>query len=82
MATKALLLQPLREYQNAYSDTVDPDVLRRKIVPNLGTSPVARLASAGGLPLRYASLIRRSEQVPHPVHWEALRALGMQACLR
>jgi hypothetical protein len=46
-----------------------------EIQPALLTIPVYRIAEATGLSLRYASLIRRGQRVPHPVHHEAFRRL-------
>ena len=55
----------------------DPEVFRREILPLLRTVPVRRIAREVGISLRYASLIRRGEYVPHPRWWEALRDLAM-----
>jgi transcriptional regulator with XRE-family HTH domain len=53
----------------------DPEVFRREILPLLRTIPIRRIAREVGISLRYASLIRRGEYVPHPRWWEALRRL-------
>ena len=50
----------------------DPEVFRREILPLLRTVPIRRIAHEAGISLRYASLIRRGEYVPHPRWWEAL----------
>jgi hypothetical protein len=54
----------------------DPEVFRREILPLLRTIPIRRIAREVGISLRYASLIRRGEYVPHPRWWEKLRVLG------
>jgi transcriptional regulator with XRE-family HTH domain len=51
-------------------------VFRREILPLLRTIPIRRIAREVGISLRYASLIRRGEYVPHPRWWEALQALA------
>jgi hypothetical protein len=38
--------------------------------------PLARIVAFTGLSLRYASLIRRGEKVPHPKHWVTLRTVA------
>ncbi|GBD30064.1 hypothetical protein HRbin32_01160 [bacterium HR32] len=43
-----------------------PEVFRREILPLLRTIPIRRIAREVGISLRYASLIRRGEYVPHP----------------
>jgi hypothetical protein len=48
-------------------------VFKREILPLIQEVPLRRLVEATGLSLRYCSLIRRDEKVPHPRHWEALR---------
>jgi transcriptional regulator with XRE-family HTH domain len=58
----------------------DPEVFRREILPLLRTVPIRRIAREVGISLRYASLIRRGEYVPHPRWWEKLRALAEGHC--
>jgi hypothetical protein len=53
----------------------DPEVFRREILPLLRTIPIRRIAREVGISLRYASLIRRGEYVPHPRWWEKLRTM-------
>src|SRR5439155_23951778 len=54
----------------------DPEVFRRDILPGLQGVPLARIVVRTGLSLRYASLIRRGERIPHPMHWEALQRMS------
>ena len=68
-----------RQAWRASHEGTDVEVERRRfleeIQPALLTIPVYRIAEATGLSLRYASLIRRGQRVPHPVHHEAFRRL-------
>jgi hypothetical protein len=57
----------------------DPEAFRREILPGLQGVPLARIVVRTGLSIRYASLIRRGEKVPHPIHWEALRVIAEAA---
>jgi len=50
---------------------------QRDILPLIRAIPLSRLQRATGLSLRYVSLIRRGERVPHPRLWQAL--LGAHA---
>jgi hypothetical protein len=52
----------------------DPGRFTREILPIIQNVPLRQLTQATGLSLRYVSLIRRGERVPHPRHWQALRA--------
>jgi CRISPR-associated endonuclease Cas1 len=54
----------------------DPDLFSRKILPAIQEVPLRRLAAATGLSLRYVSLIRRGERVPHPRYWHTLREVS------
>jgi CRISPR/Cas system-associated endonuclease Cas1 len=51
----------------------DPDLFRREILPTIRQIPLRRLVAATGLSLRYVSLIRRGERVPHKRHWVSLK---------
>lgn len=55
------------------SSVVDPGEFRREILPLIRDVPLSRLVEATGLSLRYCSMIRRGERVPHPRHWNAFR---------
>jgi CRISPR-associated endonuclease Cas1 len=52
----------------------DDDLFRRDILPDLQGVPLSHMRKFSGLSLRYCSLIRQGLHVPHPRHWEALRA--------
>ncbi len=54
----------------------DPEVFRREILPRLQSVSLGRIAKATGLTRMYCSLIRRGLYVPHPMHWEMLKAIG------
>ncbi len=62
-------------WDREHGERPDPEVFRREILPGLQGVPLARIVLRTGLSLRYASLIRRGEKVPHPMHWEALRRI-------
>jgi CRISPR-associated endonuclease Cas1 len=48
----------------------------REILPLLQSVPIRQIQRATGLSLRYVSLIRRGEALPHPRHWATLAALS------
>jgi hypothetical protein len=52
----------------------DPDVFRSEILPGLHRKRISDLVAATGLSPHYCSLIRSGKRVPHPRHWDALRA--------
>ena len=54
----------------------DAEIFRREILPGLAKVSLGALMRATGLSKRYVWLIRRGGYVPHPRHWEALRALA------
>ncbi len=54
----------------------DPEEYRQDNLPGLQDVPLSMMMEATGLSLRYCSLMRRGEEVPHPRHWEALADLG------
>jgi hypothetical protein len=47
----------------------------REIPPKLAGISLRRIAEATGFSLRYASLVRDGEYVPHPVHYPAIAHL-------
>jgi hypothetical protein len=61
------------EWEKANPEPTDPELFRREILPLIQGVPLRRLVDATGLSLRYCSLIRRGEKVPHPRHWAMLR---------
>ncbi|MDP9382176.1 MAG: hypothetical protein M3Q29_18945, partial [Chloroflexota bacterium] len=56
----------------------DPENFRQDILPGLQRMPLSTITEVTGLSLRYCSLVRRGEQVPHPRHWAALQTLVWQ----
>lgn len=72
-ATAAAHLRENAEWEAEHGAAVDPEEFRREILPRLQRSTVNAIARATGLSLRYSSLVRRGERVPHPRHWEVLR---------
>jgi hypothetical protein len=50
-----------------------PEEFTREILPLIQNIPLRKLQEATGLSLRYVSLIRRGERVPHPLHWTRLK---------
>ena len=62
------------EWDAHASDLIDADRFSREILPAIQGIPLRRLAEATELSLRYCALIRAGERVPHPRHWQALRA--------
>jgi CRISPR-associated endonuclease Cas1 len=53
----------------------DPEVFRAEILPGLRRARIADLVEATGLSEHYCSLIRLGKTIPHPRHWDALRAV-------
>jgi CRISPR associated protein Cas1 len=52
----------------------DPTVFRTEILPGLRQVSIGELVAATGLSQHYCSLIRLGKKIPHPRHWDALRA--------
>ncbi len=46
----------------------------RDILPGLRAVPLSRILEATGLSLRHCSVIRQGLKVPHPRHWERIKA--------
>ncbi len=53
----------------------DPEEFRREVLPRLQGVPLRAMIATTGLSLRYCSLVRRGDQVPHPRHWDVLGEL-------
>jgi hypothetical protein len=62
------------EWEQANPERADPELFRREILPPIQEVPLRRLVDATGLSLRYCSLVRRGEMVPHARHWGTLRS--------
>jgi CRISPR-associated endonuclease Cas1 len=54
-------------------ESFEPDRFAREILSSIQDMPLRQLRDATGLSLRYLSLIRRGERVPHPRHWPAFQ---------
>jgi CRISPR-associated endonuclease Cas1 len=52
----------------------DPEVFRTEILPVLRHVSIAELVATTGLSPHYCSLIRLGKKIPHPRHWDAIRA--------
>jgi hypothetical protein len=50
-------------------------VFRTEILPKLKGVPASEIAAATGLSRNFAATIRSGKHVPHPRHWNVLRAL-------
>lgn len=57
------------------NESVDREQFTREILPHLQSVPVRQIQRATGLSLRYVSLIRRGDVIPHLRHWATLAAL-------
>jgi len=73
-ATNVRRKAELRDWEQRCGKLVDLSAFKREILPLIEEVPLSRLVKATGLSLRYVSQIRRGERVPHPRHWQALRA--------
>lgn len=71
-ATHVQRMREAREWEAEHGAEHDPEAFKRDILPKLQGVPLRKLMEATGLSLRYCSLIRRGEKVPHPRHWGAL----------
>ena len=61
------------EWNRAHPARPDPAEFTRNVLPHLAGVSMSRLARETGLSRRYVKLIVTGENVPHPMHWEALR---------
>lgn len=57
-------------------DPADAEIFRRDVWPGIKWLPVPRIVAATGLSHSYCSRIRQGRVVPHPRHWESLKAVG------
>lgn len=53
----------------------DPAVYRSEVLPGLTKVTLSQMMRATGLTSGYCWKIRRGERIPHPMYWEARRAL-------
>jgi CRISPR-associated endonuclease Cas1 len=69
-------------WKDVRSGTVNARLFHREILPRLHQMSLRRIARALGVSEGYASFIRRGLRIPHPRHWEVLKALTMAATPR
>ncbi len=67
----------VREWALAH-ERPDPEEFRRTIFPGLQGVTLAKIMQATELCSGYCSMIRRGKYIPHPRHWESLKALTIQ----
>lgn len=71
-ATAAAHLRENAAWDTGHDTEVDESEFRREIQPLIQRLSINAIARATGLSLRYCSLVRAGERVPHPRHWEKL----------
>ena len=68
-----------RQEWERQNSKIDIEVAKRRfvsdILPMLRDVPVRKIVKTTGLSIRYASMIRRGQYVPHPMHYEKLQQL-------
>ncbi len=62
-------------WEREQSDDLNPASFAQEIGPKLQGVSLAAMMQATGLSRPYCAMIRRGERVPHPRHWETLRAM-------
>jgi hypothetical protein len=70
------------DWEQSHGAEYDPAEFTMRILPAIQHLSVSALARATGLSLRYCSIVRRGEKVPHPVQWPAFEAAGSQSTLQ
>jgi hypothetical protein len=73
-ATNVRREDEVREWDDQFGKLTDLSAFAREVLPLIQDIPLSRLQQATGLSLRYVSLIRRGERIPHPRHWDAFRS--------
>ena len=71
----SVTLRANAEWERNQIGEPDPAIFETEIRPKLKTVSLLETMQATGLSRTYCGMIRRGVQVPHPRHWEALRAL-------
>lgn len=66
----------IRESDERFGKLTDVSAFQRDILPLIRDVPLSQLVRATGLSLRYCSLIRPGQMVPHPRHWVAFAAVA------
>lgn len=72
-ATQARRSEERRRWEAA-NDMPTESVFTKEILPTIADIPVRVISNATGLSTGYCSKIRKGDVIPHPMHWESLRA--------
>jgi hypothetical protein len=59
----------------SHPDWLDKNAYRTKVQPRLMQISTSRIATTLGVSWAYASVIRKSQKIPHPCHWRTLAQL-------
>jgi hypothetical protein len=62
-------------WRRAHPEGADRTVYRREILPRLKALPIATIQRSLGIAQPHCAAIRAGRRIPHPRHWEKLRAL-------
>lgn len=62
------------EWDKNHPARPDPAEFTRDILPHMDGVSYSALSRASGLSRRYCKLVATGQYVPHPVHWDAIRA--------
>jgi CRISPR-associated endonuclease Cas1 len=68
-------MREAEEYEREAGPLPDREIFIQEILPRLRGVSVRAMERATGLTSGYCSMVRRGLFVPHPRHWDALRAL-------
>jgi CRISPR-associated endonuclease Cas1 len=71
----AAALRENAEWERRQTGAFDPGTFAKEIGPKLAGVSLAAMMRATGLSRPYCAKVRRGAQIPHPRHWETLRAL-------
>jgi hypothetical protein len=75
VAAHAERLKAARAWELQHPGPHDVEAFKREIAPSLIDVTLPKMMRVTGLSSGYCWRIRRGERVPHPMHWEPLRAL-------
>jgi hypothetical protein len=64
------------DWEESHGTEYDPAGFATRIPPVIQHLSIGALARATGLSLRYSSIVRRGQKVPHPAQWPAFEAAG------
>jgi hypothetical protein len=76
VATNAMRREAARAWEQENPGPHDRQVYRSETLPSLADVTLPQMMRATGLTSGYCWKIRRGERIPHPMYWEALRALN------